>query len=78
MVQLERHNGVLGNPVRKMMSDKPNFSLEAGVVWATAAKNSQKNVYEFSPNQLVFGKKPTSLMLSLTNYQPWKVSRVVK
>ena len=53
----ERHNGVLGNTVRKMMSDKPNYSLETGVAWTIAAMNSLKNVYEFSPNQLVFGKK---------------------
>ena len=54
----ERHNGVLGNTVRKMMSDKPNYSLETGVAWAIAAKNSLKNMYGFSPNQLVFGKNP--------------------
>ena len=76
---LEQHNGVLGNTMRKIMSDKTNYSLETGVAWAIAAKNSLKNEYGFSPNQLVFGKKPkTSLMLSLTNYQPWKVSHVVK
>ena len=69
---------MLGNNVRKMMSDKPNYSLETGVAWAIAAMNSLKNVYEFSPNQLVFGKKQTSLVLNLTNYQPWKVSHVVK
>ena len=54
---VERHNGVLGNTVRKMMSDKPNYSLETGFAWAIAAKNSLKNVYGFSPNHLVFGKK---------------------
>ena len=47
---VERHNGVLGNIVRKMMSGKPNCSLETGVAWSMAAKNSLKNVYEFSPN----------------------------
>ena len=41
-----------------MMSDKPNYSLETVVAWAIAAKNSLKNVCGFSPNQLVFGKKP--------------------
>ena len=54
----ECHNGVLGNTLRKMMSDKPNYSLEIGVAWAIAAKNSLKNVYGFSPNQLVFEKNP--------------------
>ena len=53
----EHHNGVLGNTMRKMMSHKTNYSLETGVAWAIAAKNSLKNEYGFSPNQLVFGKK---------------------
>ena len=35
---VERHNGVLGNTVRKMMNDKPNYSLETGVAWAITAK----------------------------------------
>ena len=54
---VERHNGILGKTVRKMMSCRPNYSLETGVAWTIAAKNSLKNVYRFSPNQLVFGKK---------------------
>ena len=52
---VQHHNGVLGNTVRKVMSDKSNYYLKTGVVWAIAAKNSLKNVYGFSPNQLVFG-----------------------
>ena len=40
------------------MNDKPNYSLETGLASAIAAKNSMKNVYGFSPNQLVFGKYP--------------------
>ena len=42
---LEHHNGVLGNTMRKMMSGKTNYSLETGVAWAIAAKNSLKNEY---------------------------------
>ena len=53
---VEHHNGILDNTVRKMVSDKPNYSVETGVAWAIATKNSLKNVYGFSPNQLVFGK----------------------
>ena len=53
---VEPYNGVLGNTVRKMMSDKPNYSLKTSVAWAIAAKNSLKKVYEFSPNQLNFEK----------------------
>ena len=40
-----------------MVSDKPNYSLETDVAWAIATKNSLKNVYGFSPNQLVFEEK---------------------
>ena len=75
----ECHNGVLGNTMRKMMSDKQNYSLEPDVVWAIAAKNTLKNVYGFFLNQLLFGKNTaTSLILSLKNYQIWKESDVVK
>ena len=45
---VERHNGVLGNIVRKMMSEKPNYSLETGATWAIAAKDTLKNKYGFS------------------------------
>ena len=55
---VERHNGVLGNTMKKIMSDKRNYSLETDVAWAIAAKFTLKNVYGFSLNQLVFGKKP--------------------
>ena len=44
---VEHHNGVLGHTVRKLVSDKPNYSLETGVAWAIATKNSLKNVYGF-------------------------------
>ena len=54
---VERNNGVLGNTVTKVISDKANYSLKTGVVLAIAVKNSLKNVYGFFPNQLVFGKK---------------------
>ena len=54
---VEPYNGVLGNTVRKIMSDKPNYSLETSLAWAIAAKNSLKKVYEFSPNQLNFERK---------------------
>ena len=55
---IERHNGVLGNTMKKMMSEKRNYSLETDVAWAIAAKITLKNVYGFSLNQLVSGKKP--------------------
>ena len=55
---VERHGGVLSNIARNLKSDKPNYSLETGVAWAIASKNSLKNVSESSPNQLVLGKNP--------------------
>ena len=55
---IERHNSVLGNIVSKMMSEEQGYSLNTAVAWAVSAKNSLKNVYGFSPNQLVFGKNP--------------------
>ena len=54
----ERHNVVLGNTMKKMMSEKRNYSLETDVAWAIAAKITMKNVNGFSLNQLVSGKKP--------------------
>ena len=55
---IERHNSVLGNIVSKMMCEEQGYSLNTAVAWAVSAKNSLKNVYGFSPNQLVFGKNP--------------------
>ena len=54
---VERHNVVLGNTMKKMMSEKRNYSLETDVAWAIAAKITMKNVNGFSLNQLVSGKK---------------------
>ena len=53
---IERHNSVLGNIVSKMMSEEQGYSLNTAVAWAVSAKNSLKNVYGFSSNQLVFRK----------------------
>ena len=55
---IERHNGDLGNIVSKMMSEEKGYSLNTAVAWTVSAKNSLKNVYGFSQNQLVFGKNP--------------------
>ena len=41
----------------KVLEDT-NCELEIALAWAVSAKNSLKNVYGFSPNQLVFGKNP--------------------
>ena len=54
---VERHNGVLGDMLTKVMSQE-DISLSTGVAWCVAAKNALKNVNGFSPNQLVFGRNP--------------------
>ena len=54
---VERHNVVLGITVSKIMKDV-NCQLEVAVAWSVSAKNCLKNVYGFSPNQLVFWRNP--------------------
>ena len=54
---VERHNAVLGMAVSKVMKDV-NCQLEVAVAWSVSAKNCLKNVYGFSPNQLVFRRNP--------------------
>ena len=53
----ERHNGILGRMILKVMEDS-RCSLDEAIVWAVSAKNSLANVYGYSPCQLVFGKNP--------------------
>ena len=52
---VERHNAV-----RCKTKDKTNCDLDVTIAWAVSAKNYLKNVYDFSPNQLVFEKKNVS------------------
>ena len=54
---IERHNAVLGMTVSKVMKDV-NCQLEVAVAWLVSARNYLKNVYGFSPDQLVFGRNP--------------------
>ena len=53
----EKHNGVIGNMMEKVLSDV-GCSLEVALVWCLRAKNILLNAYEYSPNQLVFGYNP--------------------
>ena len=53
----ERHNGIIGEVVQKIL-EEVNCDLEIALCWAINAKNSLQNVYGFSPHQLVFGKNP--------------------
>ena len=52
----ERHNGVLGTMIEKLM--EKGHTLEDAMCWATSAKNALCNVEGYSPNQLVFGINP--------------------
>ena len=63
----ERHNGIIGQMVKKMLED--GHDLEKAVVWATSAKNSLSNVQGYSPNQLVFGRN-TNFPNLLNNKPP--------
>lgn len=53
----ERHNGIIGEAVHKII-DETGVSVEIALAWAIAAKNSIHNVYGFSPYQLVLGRNP--------------------
>ena len=53
----ERHNGVIGNMVKKTM-DESHCDIRTALAWAINAKNCLHNVYGFSPAQLVFGRNP--------------------
>ena len=64
----EKHNGILGSMVNKVMSDA-DCSLEMAVHWATAAKNALSSIYGYSPNILVFGRNP-NFPTSMTDRPP--------
>ena len=53
----ERHNGILGEMVKKTIEDT-NLSFQVIFVWAISAKNALHSVHEYSPNQFVFGRNP--------------------
>ena len=55
---VEKHNGILGDMLDKVMKDT-NCCAEIALQWAVAAKNCLMNVFGFSPNVLVFGKNPS-------------------
>ena len=55
---VKRHNGILGDMIRKVIADT-GCSLEMAVMWCVAAHNSLASVHGFSPFQLVFGRNPT-------------------
>ena len=64
----ERHNGILGSMINKLVRND-DCSYDLAVHWAVAAKNSLSNVYGFSPNMLVFGRN-TNFPSTLINKPP--------
>ena len=54
---VEKHNGILGEAVAKIVEDT-HCSVEVALSCAVHAKNSLQNVHGFSSHQLVFGKNP--------------------
>ena len=65
---VERHNGIIGEVVSKIMEDV-ECTVEVALCWAVNAKNSLQNIHGFSPYQMVMGKNPI-LPSSLTNKLP--------
>ena len=55
---VQRHNGVFATIVQKMTDKIKDCPFEIAVHWAVAAKNSLRNVYGFSPNNIVLGRNP--------------------
>ena len=53
----ERHNGILGEMVKKTLEDT-HCSFEITLAWAISAKNTLHSVHGFSPNQFVFRRNP--------------------
>ena len=60
----ERHNALIGQMMNKILNEQ-KCAPEIALAWSLSAKNALKNVYGFSPNQLVFGHNPN--LPSVTN-----------
>ena len=54
---VERHNGIIGEVVNKVIEEN-KCSIEVALSWAINAKNSLHNIFGFSPYQLVLGRNP--------------------
>ena len=74
---VEKHNGVIGNMMGKVLPDV-GCSLEVALAWCLSAKNSLLNSYGYNPNQLVFaicksvGIIQISHQLCEINHQHWR------
>lgn len=65
---VEKHNGLIGDAVLKIVEDV-KCSVDIALCWAVNAKNSLQNISGFSPYQLVFGRNP-NLPSALTDRLP--------
>lgn len=52
--RVEKHNGVKGKMMKKILSDV-KWSLDVGLGWCLSAKNSLLNSNGYIPNQLMLG-----------------------
>ncbi len=66
---VERHNGVVGAMISKIM-EETNVHRSIAIAWAQNAKNTLNNVYGFSPHFLVFGCNPVIPNLMNTTSLP--------
>ena len=67
---MERHNTVLGKMINKFLIDNySQYPIDVIVSWAVSAKNTFHTCYDFSPNQLEFGKNP-NVPSNLINFPP--------
>ena len=76
----ERHNGILGEMVKKTIEDTTHCSFEIALAWAISAKNTLHSVHGFSPNQLVFSRNlnlPSFLKDKLSALEGLSTSEVV-
>ena len=65
----ERLNAVLGDSVRKIISDC-DCDIDIALAWSVSARNALDNNHGFSPNQLVFGVNPVFQSIFINDPPP--------
>ena len=68
----EKNHATIDNILERLDEDFPEMDLETKLAWANLAKNTMKNVYGFSPNQLVFGRNPNLPVVETTGLPAWE------
>ena len=65
---VEWHNAILAKTVEKLILEhNHNYPIDFIIAWAVNVKNSLHNCHGYSPNQLVFGHKPS--LTSVLTYE---------